>query len=85
MAEIIERIELCDDGIRMALKLTVPCSQAGVRTSSLVGVTRFVPLAMTAILLLLAPKLAIRLARGGWGAHLLDLRSIGLIAREDFR
>ncbi len=44
-----------------------------------------VPLAMTAILLLLAPKLAIRLARGGWGAHLLDLRSIGLIESEDFR
>ncbi len=43
------------------------------------------PLAMTAILLLLAPKLAIRLARGGWGAHLLDLRSIGLIESEDFR
>jgi site-specific DNA recombinase len=46
MAEIIERIELCDDCIRMVLKLTVPCSQAGVRTSSMVGVTRFVPLAM---------------------------------------
>jgi predicted ATP-grasp superfamily ATP-dependent carboligase len=44
-----------------------------------------VPLAMTAILLLFAPKLAIRLARGGWGAHLLDLRSIGLIESEDFR
>ena len=44
-----------------------------------------VPLAMIATLLLIAPKLAIRLARGGWGAHLLDLGSIGLIAREDFR
>jgi len=44
-----------------------------------------VPLAMIATLLLIAPKLAIRLARGGWGAHLLDLRSIRLIAREDFR
>src|SRR5258707_266586 len=44
-----------------------------------------VPLAMTAILLLLAPKLAIMLARGGWGAHLLDLRGIGLIESEDFR
>jgi predicted ATP-grasp superfamily ATP-dependent carboligase len=44
-----------------------------------------VPLAMTAALLLLAPKLAIRLARGGWGAHLLDLRSISLIESEDFR
>jgi hypothetical protein len=44
-----------------------------------------VPLAMTAIFLLVAPKLAVRLARGGWGAHLLDLGSIGLIESEDFR
>jgi predicted ATP-grasp superfamily ATP-dependent carboligase len=44
-----------------------------------------VPLAMTAIFLLAAPKLAKRLARGGWGAHLLDLRSVRLIEREDFR
>ena len=29
LAEIIERIELCDDGIRVALKLTAPCSLAG--------------------------------------------------------
>jgi hypothetical protein len=29
-----------------ALKLTVPCSLAGVRTSSMVGLTRFVPLVM---------------------------------------
>jgi len=34
MTEIIERIELCDDGIRVALKLTVSCSQAGVRTTA---------------------------------------------------
>jgi site-specific DNA recombinase len=46
MSEIIDRIELCDDGIRVALKLSVPCSHAGVRTSSIVGLTRFVPLAM---------------------------------------
>jgi predicted ATP-grasp superfamily ATP-dependent carboligase len=44
-----------------------------------------VPLAMMATLLLIAPKLAIRLARGGFGAHLLDLRSIGRIESEDFR
>ncbi len=44
-----------------------------------------VPLAMIATLVLIAPKLAIRLARGGWGAHLLDRRSITLIEREDFR
>ena len=44
-----------------------------------------VPLAMTAIFLLVAPKLAVTLARGGWGAHLLDLGSIRLIESEDFR
>jgi predicted ATP-grasp superfamily ATP-dependent carboligase len=43
-----------------------------------------VPLAMTAIFLLAAPKLAKRLARGGWGAHLLDLASIRLIESKDF-
>jgi predicted ATP-grasp superfamily ATP-dependent carboligase len=44
-----------------------------------------VPLAMIAIVLLLAPKLAVTLARGGWGGHLLDLGSIRRIGREDFR
>jgi hypothetical protein len=44
-----------------------------------------VPLAMTATLLLAAPRLAVTLARGGCGAHLLDLESIGLIKSEDFR
>jgi glutathione synthase/RimK-type ligase-like ATP-grasp enzyme len=43
-----------------------------------------VPLAMTAMLLLASPKLATKLARGGFGAHLLDLGSIRLIEREDF-
>lgn len=40
------------------------------------------PLAATAIALLLRPKLAATLARKGWGAHLLDLNSIGIIERE---
>jgi predicted ATP-grasp superfamily ATP-dependent carboligase len=44
-----------------------------------------VPLAMIAIVLLLAPKLAVTLARGGWGGHLLDPASIRRIEREDFR
>jgi hypothetical protein len=44
-----------------------------------------VPLAMMAIFLLVAPQLALRLARGGWGAHLLDLASIRLIESEKFR
>ena len=32
-----------------------------------------VPLAVTAALLLASPKSAIKLARGGFGAHLIDL------------
>jgi predicted ATP-grasp superfamily ATP-dependent carboligase len=43
-----------------------------------------VPLAMTAIFLLVDPKLAVTLARTGWGAHLLDLGSIRLIESENF-
>jgi predicted ATP-grasp superfamily ATP-dependent carboligase len=41
-----------------------------------------VPLAMTTLLLLAAPKLATRLATRGWGAHLLDTRSIAVIESE---
>jgi hypothetical protein len=43
-----------------------------------------VPLAMTAALLLASPALAMSLARGGFGAHLLDLSSIRTIEAEDF-
>jgi predicted ATP-grasp superfamily ATP-dependent carboligase len=43
-----------------------------------------VPLAMITISLLVAPKLAVKLARDGWGGHLLDLRSIRRIEGEDF-
>jgi hypothetical protein len=43
-----------------------------------------VPLAMTAIFLLIAPRRAPALARGGWGAHLLDPKSIRRIASDDF-
>jgi hypothetical protein len=34
-----------------------------------------VPLVMIAVVLLAAPKLGVTLARGGWGAHLLDVRN----------
>jgi predicted ATP-grasp superfamily ATP-dependent carboligase len=44
-----------------------------------------VPLAITAISLLLAPKLANTLAKTGWGAHLLNIGSIRLIESENFR
>jgi hypothetical protein len=43
-----------------------------------------VPLAVTAALLLASPKSAVRLARGGFGAHLLDLKSIRAIENEGF-
>jgi predicted ATP-grasp superfamily ATP-dependent carboligase len=43
------------------------------------------PLAITALLLLAAPKLAVTLATRGWGAHLLDPGSIKLIESENFR
>jgi predicted ATP-grasp superfamily ATP-dependent carboligase len=43
-----------------------------------------VPLAITAILLLAAPRWALTLAKSGWGAHLLDLTSVRLIERENF-
>lgn len=44
-----------------------------------------VPLAVIAISALVAPKRAATLARSGWGAHLLDPRSIRQIENEDFR
>ena len=43
-----------------------------------------VPLAMTATLLLASPGFAMTLAKGGFGAHLLDVRSIRLIESESF-
>jgi hypothetical protein len=42
-----------------------------------------VPLAVTAALLLASPKSAIKVARGGFGAHLLDLASIRMIEGEE--
>ncbi|MGY3531074.1 hypothetical protein [Bradyrhizobium sp. USDA 4452] len=43
-----------------------------------------VPLAMTTALLLASPPIAASLARGGFGAHLLDRASIKEIESEDF-
>jgi hypothetical protein len=43
-----------------------------------------VPLTMTAAFLLASPRSAIKLARGGFGAHLLDLGSIRKIENEGF-
>ena len=46
MVELIDRIELRDDGVRVTLKIRVPCSHAGVQTSSILSLSRFVPLKM---------------------------------------
>jgi predicted ATP-grasp superfamily ATP-dependent carboligase len=43
-----------------------------------------VPLAMIAMVLLAAPGRGVALARGGWGAHLLDIGSIRKIESEAF-
>ncbi|WJR78876.1 hypothetical protein [Bradyrhizobium sp. NP1] len=43
-----------------------------------------VPLSATALLLLASPSAAQRLARSGFGAHLLDRESIARIERDDF-
>jgi predicted ATP-grasp superfamily ATP-dependent carboligase len=43
-----------------------------------------VPVLMTAAFLLASPTSAIKLARGGFGAHLLDLKSIRTIGSEEF-
>jgi predicted ATP-grasp superfamily ATP-dependent carboligase len=44
----------------------------------------FLPLTMTAMFLLAVPKRAAAVARGGWGAHLLDPKSIRRIESEEF-
>jgi hypothetical protein len=43
-----------------------------------------VPAVMLAVSLLATPRFAANLARTGWGAHLLDLRTISRIDSEDF-
>ncbi|MDO8397021.1 MAG: ATP-grasp domain-containing protein [Bradyrhizobium sp.] len=44
-----------------------------------------VPLALIAMVLLAAPGRGVALARGGWGAHLLDIASIRMIESGEFR
>lgn len=44
LQEIISRADLRDDGISVTLSIEVPCSRPGVRTSSILNLSRFVPL-----------------------------------------
>jgi site-specific DNA recombinase len=46
LAEVIDRAELRDDGISVTLRIQVPCSRAGVRTNSILNLSRFLPLRM---------------------------------------
>jgi site-specific DNA recombinase len=46
MVELVDRVELRDDGISLTVKIQVPCSRAGVRISSILNLSRFVPLRM---------------------------------------
>ena len=46
LVEVIDRAELRDDGISVTLRIQVPCSRAGVRTGSILNLSRFVPLRM---------------------------------------
>ena len=43
-----------------------------------------IPLAVTAIILLASPTMAARLSTKGWGAHLLDARSLRVIEQDRF-
>ena len=46
LTEVIDGVQLRDDGISVTLRIQVPCSRAGVRTSSILNISRFVPLRM---------------------------------------
>ena len=46
LVEIVRRAELRDDGIAVTLAIEVPCSRAGARTTSILKLSRFVPLRM---------------------------------------
>ena len=46
LAELIDRVELCDDGVSVTLGIQVPCSRAGVRTTSFLTLSRVLPLKM---------------------------------------
>jgi len=46
LSDVIDRVHLRDDGISVALGIQIPCSRAGVRTNSILNLSRFVPLRM---------------------------------------
>jgi site-specific DNA recombinase len=46
LVEIVSKVEMRDDGITVTLRIEVQCSRAGLRTTSNLDLSRFVPLRM---------------------------------------
>jgi site-specific DNA recombinase len=46
LVEIVSKVEMRDDGIAVTLRIEVQCSHAGLRTSTNLDLSRFVPLRM---------------------------------------
>jgi hypothetical protein len=46
LTEVIDRVHMRDDGIAVTLSIQLPCSRAGVLTSSIFNLSRFLPLRM---------------------------------------
>jgi DNA invertase Pin-like site-specific DNA recombinase len=46
VTEYLDRVELCDDGMRVTLRLQIPVSQHGVKNHGLLSLTRFAPLTL---------------------------------------
>jgi site-specific DNA recombinase len=46
LVEIVSKVEMRDDGITVTLRIEVPCTRAGLRTTSCLDLSGFVPLRM---------------------------------------
>ena len=46
LVEIVSKVEMRDDGITVTLRIEIQCSRAGLRTTSSLDLSRFVPLRM---------------------------------------
>jgi len=78
------RRELVRECCRLAIRSGPYAGSAEELTPLRLDWASAVPLAMIALVLLAAPASAHRLARGGWGGHLLDIDSIRRIESDDF-
>ena len=77
MVELIDRVEISQDGISVILKIQVPCSRAGVRITSILCLSRFVPLRMKRC----GVKTRIIIAAGGDVPRKVDPALVKALAR----